>query len=267
VVALPGFLYRNLAAGLTPTATSSTTATGLGWDRLNDPQPRKRARVAATSAILVFDLGSAQSVDTWFLGSTTLPAAATVRVRASTTDPTCVASLLLDTGVQSSVTDPEYVGNVVACFASTSARYWRIDIASATNPIDIGISSLGLLFRPVISFDYGAQEGRLDLSARDRNPDTGAAYGLTLPKPKVRLLTFANLSQAEVRNLTTSFDDMDRYVGASGDVLFVEDSDATWAERARDSVYGSYRETAGSVLASRMQLDRWSRTFRMEQRL
>jgi hypothetical protein len=129
-----GFLHANLAAGLTPTATSTTPVAGLGFDKLQDPQPRYRVRFAATSCILVWDLGSAQSVDCWALVSTNLPAAATAQVRASTLDPTCVANLLVDTGVQANVTSPSYNGNVVWCGAPASARYWRIDIAGASNP-------------------------------------------------------------------------------------------------------------------------------------
>lgn len=265
-MALPGFLYRNLAAGLTPTGTSTTPVAGLGYDKLNDPQPRHRARVAATSMILVFDLGSAQSVDCAALISTSLPAGCTARLRASTADATVVSSLLLDTGVQSNVTDPEYNGNVIATFASVSARYWRWDLASATNPIDIGLAPIGLMFRPAIAFDYGAQEGRHDFSTRDVNPDTGAEFPLSGPKKRCRLLTFGALSESEIRGLTTSFSDMDRTIGGGGDTLFVEDSDAAWLTRARDSIWGGFREL-GPAFATRAHPDYWTRSFRVTERL
>lgn len=266
MAARPGFLYKNLAAGLTPTGTSSSTVAGFGWDQLNDPQPRNRASVASTSAILVFDLGSAQSADCWAFISTSLPSGATIRIRASTLDPTCVANLLLDTGVLSSVTDPEYNGNAVICFASTSARYWRADFASATNPIDIGRAPLGLLFRPSIGFSYGAQEGRVDLSVRDVNPDTGAEFAIAGPRKRTRLLTFSACGESEVRGLTSSIDEMDRFAGAAGDVLFVEDSDDAALDRARDSVWGSFRES-GPAAATRSHPDYWSWSCRLTERL
>jgi len=449
MAARPGFLYRNLAAGLTPTGPSSSTAAGLGWDKLNDPQPRHRARVSGTSAILAFDLGSAQSVDCWALISTNLGSAARARVRGSTVDgsapsnrllhshnftnaawgknnvtidsatetdpnsgttastvdedastgahfidqtisglpdditvrvscyikqkirtwarlawtdksitehytnvnlatgalglsggspgnitvsleaqgfyrvsftasvssgggtpridvhamtgdnasavylgvpgndiivfgamldydtrtntylPTTTAAIApaVDTGFTTQITaNDSYNGNVVAAFASTAARYWRIDIDGATNPIDIGLAPLGLLFRPAIGFDYGAQEGRLDLSIRDMNQDTGAEFGLAGPKKRMKLLTFGALSETEVRGFTSSVDDMDRYVGASGDVLFVSDSDASWINRSRDSIWGSFREI-GASLAARAHPDYWTRSFRLVERL
>jgi hypothetical protein len=54
-------------------------------------------------------------------------------------------------------------------------------------------------------------------------------------------------------------------VGASGDVLFVEDSDADALTRARDSVYGKYRE-AGASLATRVANELWTRVFQMRER-
>lgn len=262
-MAKSAFLLANLAAGLTPTGTSSATAAGLGWDQLTDPQPRARARVAGVSAILVYDLGSAQSVDCWALISTTLPAGATIRIRASTLDPTCVANLLLDTGVQATVTSPNYNGNVIACFAAVSARYWRIDIAAANNPIDIGLAPLGLLFRPSRNFQYGAQEGVIDLSTRDTNPDTGAAFGVAGPKLRTKMFTIQGLTKSEVRSDLAA---VDLNQGASGDVLFVEDPDDTWINRARDSIYGSYRQM-GPDLATRVGAQVWARSFRLTERL
>jgi hypothetical protein len=257
------FLHTNLAAGLTPTGTSTAPVTGLGFDKLNDPQPRHRVRFAAAACVLVWDFLTAQSVDCLALLSTTLPTAATVRIRASTLDPTCVASVLYDSGVQATVTTPIYNGNVVACFAAVSARYWRIDIAGANDPIDIGLAPLGLLFRPSRNFQYGAQEGVIDLSTRDTNPDTGAAFGVSGPKLRTKIFTIQGLTKSEVR---TDLAAVDLSQGASGDVLFVEDPDATFIERARDSIYGSYRQM-GPDLATRIGAQVWARSFRLTERL
>ena len=262
-MARAAILYANLCAGLVATATSSATVSGFGWDKLNDPQPRERARVAATSAILVFDLGSAKSVDCWGLFSTTLPVGATIRVRGSTADPTVTGSLLFDSGVQATVTSPDYNGNFVACFAAVSARYWRIDIASATNPIEIGISTLGLLFRPGRNYQYGAQEGVVDLSVRTINPETGAAFGIAGRKLRSKLLTFTGLTPSEVRDTLAK---IDRDVGASGDVLFIDNPDASFIDRARDSIWGSYRQ-AGPDFATRQGSQVFARSMRLTERL
>lgn len=265
-MALPGFLYNNLAAGLTPAAGSSSAEAAFPWTNLDNPQPRKRVRVAATSLILIYDLVSpANPVDTWFLGSTSLPTGASARVRSSDSDATVTGSLELDTGVVPAVTSPEYNGQVVLCFASTSSRYWRLDIAGANNPIDIGISMLGLLFRPEHGLSYDFQEGRIDHSIRDLNEDTGGEFAISGPKKRSLQFVFG-ATESEVRGLTTSFSEMDRMVGASGDVLFVEDSDETALTRARDSLYGPYREV-GASFAARATNELWTRVFQMRERI
>jgi hypothetical protein len=261
-MAKAAFGFQNLVKGLTPTGTSSSAAADLPWSNLNNVQPRYRARVAAASAILVWDLASAQSVDFAALISTSLPASATARLRASTADPTCVGSLLYDSGVQSTVTSPDHNGNVVNCFASVSARYWRWDLTGA-NPIDIGIAALGLFFRPGRNYQYGAQEGLIDLSIRDENPDTGSEHAIDGPKKRTKLITIQGLSKAETRD---SFASVDRLIGASGDLLFVDDPDASWVDRARDSIWGGYR-AVGADLATRVAAQIFSRSFRLTERL
>jgi hypothetical protein len=261
-MAKSAFGFQNLVQGLTPTGTSSSAEATLPWSNLNDEQPRYRARVAATSAILVWDLGSAQSADFAALLSTTLPASATARLRASTADATVPSSLLHDSGVQSNVTHPDYNGQVVACFASVSARYWRWDLTGA-NPIDIGRATLGLLFRPGRNYQYGAQEGLIDLSIRDENPDTGSEHTLAGPKKRTKLITFNGFTKSEARDTLAS---MDRLIGASGDLLFVDDPDAAWLDRARDSIWGGYRQV-GPDLATRAAAQVFSRSMRLTERL
>jgi hypothetical protein len=261
-MAKAAILYTDLAALGSVTGDSSSTVANFGWDKLSDPQPRHRARVAAASAVLVWDLGSAQSVDIAALVSTSLPAAATARLRASTADPTVTGSLLYDSGVQSNVTSPDHNGNVVASFAAVNARYWRWDI-TGNDPIEIGLAPLGLAFHPGRNFQYGAQEGLIDLSVRDLNLDTGAEFGLSGPKKRTKLLTFSGLTKAEIRD---TFGVIDRLVGMSGDVLFVEDPDAPFIDRARDSILGSYRQ-AGPDLATRQGAAVWSRSMRLTERL
>lgn len=264
-MALPGFLYRNLAAGLTPTADSSTPDVSFPWSNLSNPQPRMRVRITGTSAIIIIDLGSIQSADCWALISTSLPRTTGVRVRASATNPLVTGSTNLDTGtVSDDFTDPQYNGNVVMCFATTAARFWRMDLSGAVSPIDFGILMLGLLFRPENATEYGVQEGFIDLSIRDMNEDTGAEFALSGPKKKTLQFTMAG-TEAEVRGFTTSFSDMDRVVGASGDVLFVENSAADALTCARDSVYGAYREI-GASLATRVANELWTRVFQLRER-
>lgn len=262
-MAKAAFLYNNLAAGLTPTADSSGTISGLGWDKLNDPQPRHRARVNDTDAILVFDLGAAAAVDVLALLSTSLISTATARVRASTADPECLATLLYDSGVLSNVTTDEWNGNIVHCLpAAATARYWRWDITGVA-PIDIGLAPLGLLFRPGRNFSYGAREGRVDPSESVWNVDTGSRFGVRLPSRRVKEFQFNGLSKAEIR---VSIDAMERLAGVAGDLLFIEDPDASAADLARDSIWGAMRVPGGADLSTRIASQIWARPFRIEER-
>src|SRR5262245_55578838 len=94
-MAKAAFLTKNEQTGIVPIAGSSDTVAGLGWDKLIDPQPRHRARVAATAATIFIDLGAAKAIDCAALISTSLGPGANAILRAdsSTTYPT--SNLLL----------------------------------------------------------------------------------------------------------------------------------------------------------------------------
>jgi len=48
--------------------------------------------------------------------------------------------------------------------------------------------------------------------------------------------------------------------------LFVDDPDASWLDRARDSIWGSYRQAAPD-LQTRVAAQLFSRSFRLTERL
>jgi hypothetical protein len=262
-MAKASFLYRDLSK--TATITGSTTVSGLDWSQLKDVQPRHRARVAATSAFAILDLLSATPVDVAALISTSLDATATARLRMSASDPTVTSSLLYDSGVLSSITDAAWNGAVIGCLAaSVTVRYLRWDVTQSASPLDIGLAPCGLLFRPGRNFSYGSQEGRADPSQRDVNSDTGAEFSFALPQKRVKVLTYSALTKAEVRG---DLDAMDRLAGVFGDVLFVENPDDTWANSARDSIWGGMRPVGNAALASRTATDVFGRSFTLTERL
>lgn len=245
--------------------TGSATASGLDWAQLKDVQPRHRARVAATSAYLILDLGSSKSVDVAALISTSLDSAATARLRMSASDATVTGSLAYDSGVQASMTDTAWNGAVIGCLSTpVTARYIRWDLTQSSSPIDIGLAPCGLLWRPGRNYAYGMQEGRTDPSSRDPNPDTGAEFGFAMPQKRVKLLTFPGLTRLETRQ---NVDALDRMVGVAGDALYVEDSDATWADRARDGIWGAVRQVGQDPLSTRTYSDVYSRAFSVTERL
>ena len=257
------FLYRDRTPAAT--ITGSATVTGLDWSQLKDPQPRHRARVNASSANLILDLGSVMAVDVAALISTSLDSAATARLRMSASDATVTSSLLYDSGVQGACTDSAWTGAVIGCLtASVNVRYLRWDLTAGASPIDIGLAPCGLLWRPGRNFAYGAQEGRADPSQRDVNPDTGAEFGFALPQKRTRILTYSWLTKAEIRG---DLDAMDRLAGVAGDVLFVENPDDSWANNAQNSIWGGMRPVGGAALASRTATDVFSRSFTLTERL
>lgn len=263
------FLWNNLTATLTPTGTGTTPVVGLGFSQFQDPQPRHRCRFATTTPSIVWDLGSSVSCDCLALISTSLTGADSIRIRCSDADPTCVGSLLYDSGVVGNVTNTAWNGNVVRVFAAVTARYWRVDLV-CTNPCDIGMFLLGKLFRPGINFDYNCQEGYIDLAQVDRNQDTGALFGVAGPLLRTRIVTYGQLLKFDVRTDHGSlvcFGDIDIFVGAGKALLWIDDPDEPDPYlMAANSIYGTYRST-GPDLTTWRHLDYWSRTFNITERL
>jgi hypothetical protein len=187
-----------------------------------------------------------------------------VRLRASTSDATGTGSLAYDSTVLSGVTSSDYNGLVVACFSAVTARYIRWDLTQSIGPIDIGLAPCGLLWRPYRNFAFGGAEGLNDASQREINPDTLAEFGLVGPQQRVRTLNFPGLTKAEARG---DIEAMDRLVRASGDILFVEDPDAVWLERARAGIWGSFRKTGADAVAVRSAVNVFGRAFQLAERL
>ena len=247
-----------------PTQVVPAPVTGMDTAKLLDPQPRHRMRIAATSVAILYDMGAPLGIDCFALISTNLLDTATLQFRASTTDPSATGALLYDSGALAGVTHPVFNGNVICTLpAPVTARYWRVDITGAVNPIDIGLIKIGTLFRPSRNYAYGAREGRVDLSTREKNPHTGGDFCTVGPTLRTRLITIAGLTLAELRE---TFDFFDYAVGAGGDVLWVDNPDADFMTRARMSVWGSFREI-GADLGARIAAQNWARSFRVTERL
>lgn len=83
-----------------------------------------------TAAYVIFDMGASVACDVLALLGTNLTPTGTVRVRASDADPAVTGSLLLDTGALTGSAKAGY-GAVYKQFASTAARYWRLDLSDA----------------------------------------------------------------------------------------------------------------------------------------
>ncbi|MCA3360514.1 MAG: hypothetical protein INF74_01070 [Roseomonas sp.] len=137
---------------------------------LQDPQPRRRARLVGSNATIIADLGAEVPVDCVALISSTLGAGALVRARLSNVANFSVT--LADTWLLSAEAQDESQGNVVLVFsAPVTAQYLRVDLTDGAVPyLDIGLLVAGQLWRLQRGTAYGIREGRVMLDRRDRNP-------------------------------------------------------------------------------------------------
>lgn len=259
-----GFLYDDKSRAAV--VTSSGTLGDGGVDRLADPQPRHRMRLDGNVVQFTMDLGAVVSLDVFALISTTLTAAATARVRASATDPAATGSLAHDSGVLSSVTDAKWLGQVIEVLsAPVSARYVRWDLTMPSGAsIDVGLAPLGLLWRPQRNYAYGAQKGRQDYGVRDGSARTGAMFAVRGNQARFQAFNLAALSPAEVDADVT---EMDVAAGIAGDVLWVPEATDAILARARDCIWGSFRQVGQPAPSVHDSYQLMTRSYQVTERL
>lgn len=185
------------------------------------------------SAYLLFDMGSALACALLAVLGTNLTPAATVRVRASTSDPTAVAGDLLDTGVIAAGVKTGY-GAIYKAVSLTTARYWRVDLADAAVPdnLQVGRVFLGPSWQPTINMQLGWHIQPLDAS------DVQESWGgqeFADERPKRRLLNFDIAFIAKTEMFANAFA-MARAAGITRSVLGIPDIAS--AELSEESVYG-----------------------------
>ena len=260
-----GFLYDDKALGALVTASSGTLGDG-NVAKLLDPQPRHRMRLNGDTVHFVMDLGAVYSVDCFSLVSTNLNDGSTVRVRASATDAAAVSSLTYDSGVLGTVTDDEWLGQVVLTLsAPVNLRYLRWDIvASGSASVDIGLAPVGLLFRPQRNYAYGAQRGRQDYSIREGNSRTGTNFPVRGSTARVQGFSLSALTPAEVH---VDIRQMDSRMGVAGDVLWVPETTDVALTRAKDCIWGAFKQVGNPSMIVHESFEIHSRTFQMVERL
>lgn len=259
-----GFLYNDRSR--TAIATSSGTLGDGGVDRLADAQPRHRMRLAGVSVQFTLDLGDVVPLDVFALISTTLISTSDVRVRASATDPTATGALVHDSGVLGGVTDAKWFGQVVQVLtAPVSARYVRWDLNTPSGAsIDVGLAPLGLLWRPARNYAYGAQKGRQDYGSRDGSARTGAMFTVRGNQARFQAFNLAALSPAEVDADVT---EMDVAGGVAADVLWVPETTSAILARARDCIWGSFRQVGAPAPSTHDSYELMTRSYQMTERL
>ncbi|MFO0188252.1 MAG: hypothetical protein ACK55J_16705, partial [Alphaproteobacteria bacterium] len=152
---MPGaFLQQDRLATGSVASAQATIAT-MPITNLQDPQPRRRARLMGSGASITADLGVEVPVDCIALISTTLGAGAMVQARLA--NVANFSMTLADTGLLNAEAQDESQGNVVLVFpVPVTARYLRVDLTDGAVPyMDIGLLVAGQLWRLQRGTAYG----------------------------------------------------------------------------------------------------------------
>ncbi|NKC33504.1 hypothetical protein [Falsiroseomonas selenitidurans] len=230
-----GILTTNALAAAALTVPVGAGVSSMPVANLQDAQPRLRARFLADSGAfaILADAGAAVEVGVVLLGSTTLQADDTVRLRGSTADATGAAGDALDVTLTATASDAGQGQVVRPVSPSAACRYLRIDITCATGSVrDIGLLVAG----PLLTLDVGIQgltEGRVPFGQALENAFTGTRHDVPAPLGDPRFIAGAltYLTQAEYLALR---DD----IFAGTDALLVPNTADTQAELNRRSVWG-----------------------------
>lgn len=230
---LLGWINRADAALLTTNSELST----LPASNVQQAHVAQKWHTAAgvKSAYIVFDMGSSVACQLLGILGANLTASATVRLRASVTDPAATGSLALDTGSLAATAKTGY-GQSYHDFTNTTARYWRLDLADATvaDNLQIGRVFLGPRWAPSSNQEYGWSVQVRDPSQVDRGYG-GQKYANT--KPQMRLLQFSLSFMTEAEMYANAFA-LARAAGVVGDVLAVHNT-LGGAYIAEQSVWGA----------------------------
>lgn len=204
------------------------------------------------SSYLLFDLGAALACALLAVLGSNLTPTATMRLRASTADPTAVAGDLLDTGTISGNVKTGY-GAIYYSFNSVSARYWRLDLtdASLADNLQVGRVVLAPKWAPTVGQLYGWDIEPLDPSNISKSYG-GQAYADIRPQQRVLNFTLDFLSESEM--FANAFA-LARANGVVKDVLAIPFE--TGARVSEQSVWGLVR-------ASRPLVHRLSQIYRQD---
>lgn len=218
------------------TLTTDSAKATLPVTNLQTPHVAQKWHTVAgvTAAYAIADMGSAVACDILALLGTNLTPTGTVRVRASSLDATVTGSLLLDTGVLTGAAKAGY-GAIYKAFASTTARYWRIDLSDAAvaeGNLRVGRLFLGPSWTPTQGPDFGWAIQTLDDSPGD---ESYAGQEYDEEKPQRRLLTFVLDHMTEAEAYGSAFA-LARANGRVRDVLAIYDINGSYL--SEQAVFG-----------------------------
>jgi hypothetical protein len=215
----------------TVSAGSQNASTPAG--NLKDPQLAFKWRTSAgtNSTHILADLGAIRSLDVVALVSTNLTAAATWRIRLSTTDSSGTSGNAHDSGSRPANADPLYNGTAIYFLpAPANGRYLRVDLTDTSLAfLEAGRLIAGACWRLTYNYRFGWSMAAAD-DAAVLTTWGGADWRDARPTRR-RLRAELLMTKAEYQQQGQA---LMRAVGA--DILFVLDPDS--ANLSRDSVFG-----------------------------
>lgn len=247
----------NFDAWLAATITQSSEVAGRLADNVLTSTPGKSwATTGDSSEWIVFDLGSATAITTFFINQHNFTSAATVTLEAHTSDSWGAPSY---SQVLTVATDAD--GEVLPCvcfYLSETYRYWRLTIADAANPdgrIEIGNIYAGSYYTFTRNFSDGGRivwrdpssikdsDGSVDLI---RELGSGKRY-------RQALLSFTQVSDTERKKWEAIF----RRIGNHAPAILSLDPD----DALELSLFGFLKSDVGLVWQTLDYFDVVSVTF------
>ena len=199
--------------------SSDSAVPSLPVTNLQHPSLSRRWYTIAgvNSAYVLVDLGSALACDLIALFGANCTAAATLRIRASTSDPTAITGDLHDSGALAGIASTTYGSVIHVLAASVAARYWRLDIADASlaDNLRIGRAWLGPAWRPTVNRLYPWEIGYDDLSSIGESE--GGQEFIDV-RARRRTLQFALDQESEQEMFESAFA-LDREAGTTGQIV------------------------------------------------
>lgn len=228
----PGaFVFENIAAVATITATSSLPATPPSL--LQTQQVGNRWCAQTDTVALTIALNAAYSFDFVGLYGTNLGLTATTRIRASLLDSTALAGEVFDTGSVVGAVNGYYGTLAALRSAPVLASYLRIDMTQpAIARIMGGFLMIGLSHQLTVNFARGFSDTPVDPSIKTR----ARAQSIHIdPRTKRREWNFSCDFLTETERFGW-VEDLDKQCGTSQNIVFIRDCSSS--NLSRDAMLG-----------------------------
>lgn len=249
--------WINHADAAVLTAVNAGPAT-LGADRLSLVHPSQYHEQTGAEMVVRADLGAAKAVDVVALIATNATAAATLRVRASTSAADMSAGVIYDSTAVSANVDPTIGYALHLPPATMTARYWEARLADASlSKVQAGRLALMPLHTFARGFRFDWSRRWADPSEKERG-EGGQIASWRRPRHRVFSVQFPALTRVEAEVVGL---EIERVCGITDDVLFIANPGAT--SLSQSTIWGVATDTGG---VSEPSFNIFTMSFQIEER-